>query len=193
MQNGGLQTKAPQVPAVSRSISLSHSTQLREGEESNFRSYKEEVMRQRNIKMEWKQRAEEKFARGAEEKQEVAQVKERKRLTKMDELKGVGGPFTCADEVRLYLDKEELSEREKQKRLKKEVQFARERTTLPSSDTLFNIQAKLPNKKRKDKNSEEFGASLMTFLGKKADDNVMKYNLFKSSLRKYTNSDGINN
>ena len=179
--------------AVSRSISLSHSTQLWEWEESNFRSYKEEVMRQRNIKMAWKQRAEEKFARGAEEKQEVAQVKERKRLTKMDELKGVGGPFTCADEVRLYLDKEELSEREKQKRLKKEVQFARERTTLPSSDTLFNIQAKLPNKKRKDKNSEEFGASLMTFLGKKADDNVMKYNLFKSSLRKYTNSDGINN
>ena len=49
--------------AVSRSISLSHSTQLREGEESNFRSYKEEVMRQRNIKMAWKQRAEEKFAR----------------------------------------------------------------------------------------------------------------------------------
>ena len=150
-------------------------------------------MRQRDIKLAWKQRTEEKFARGAEEKQEVAQVKDRKRLTKLDELKEVGSPFTCAKEVRLYLDKEELSEREKQKRLKKEVQFARESTTLPSSDTLFNIQAKLPNKKRKDKNSEEFGASLMTFLGKKADDNVMKYNLFKSSLRKYTNSDGINN
>ena len=105
--------------------------------------------------MAWKQRAEEKFTRGAEEKQEVAQVKERKRLTKMDELKEVGG-FTCADEVWLYLDKEELSEREKQKTLKKEVQFARESTTLPSSDTLFNIQAKLPNKKRKEKNSEEF-------------------------------------
>ena len=113
-------------------------------------------MRQRDIKLAWKQRTEEKFARGAEEKQEVAQVRERKRLTKLDELKEVGGPFTCADEVRLYLDKEELSEREKQKRLKKEVQFARERTTLPSSDALFNIQAKLPNKKRKEKNSEEF-------------------------------------
>ena len=86
-------------------------------------------MRQRNIKMAWKQRAEEKFTRGAEEKQEVAMVKERKRLTEMEELKGVGGPFTCANEVRLYLDKEELSEREKQKRLKKEVQFARESTT----------------------------------------------------------------
>ena len=64
---------------------------------------------------------------------------------------------------------------------------------MPSSGTLFNIQVKLPNKKRKDKNSEEFGASLMTFLGKKADDDVMDYNLFKSSLWKYTNSDGNNN
>ena len=64
---------------------------------------------------------------------------------------------------------------------------------MPSSDALFSIQVKLPNKKRRDKNSEEFGASLMTFLGKKADDNVMDYNLFKSSLRKYSNSDGNNN
>ena len=65
-------------------------TQLQEGEESNFRSYKEEVMRRR-------QRTEEKFAKGAEEKQEVAQVKDRKRLTKLDKLKEVGGPFTCAE------------------------------------------------------------------------------------------------
>ena len=56
-------------------------------------------------------------------------MKDRKRLTKLDELKEVGSPFTCAEEVRLFLDKEELSEREKQKRLKKEVQFARESPT----------------------------------------------------------------
>ena len=122
--------------AVSRSISLSHLTQLQEGEESNFRSYKEEVMRQRDIK----QSTEEKFARGAEGKQEIAQVRERKRLTKLDNLKEVGSPFTFAEEVQLYLDKEELSERKKQKRLKKEVQFARQSTTtLPSLDALFKI------------------------------------------------------
>ena len=33
----------------------------------------------------------------------------------------------------------------------------------------------------------------MTFLVKKADDNMVDYNLFKSSLRKYSNSDGNNN
>ena len=90
-------------------------------------------MRQRDIKLAWKQSTEEKFARGAEGKQEIAQVRERKRLTKLDNLKEVGSPFTCAEEVQLYLDKEELSERKKQKRLKKEVQFARQSTTtLPS-------------------------------------------------------------
>ena len=52
-------------------------------------------MRQRNIKMAWKQRAEEKFARGAEEKQEVAQVKERKRLTKMDDVRQFDNKYEC--------------------------------------------------------------------------------------------------
>ena len=37
-------------------------------------------MRQRDIKLAWKQSTEEKFARGAEGKQEIAQVRERKRL-----------------------------------------------------------------------------------------------------------------
>ena len=51
----------------------------------------------------------------------------------------------------MYLDKEELSERKKQKRLKKEVEFARQSTTtLPSLDALFKIQVKLPYKKRRD-------------------------------------------
>ena len=90
-------------------------------------------------------------------------MRERKRLTKLDNLKAVGSPFTFAEEVQLYLDKEELSERKKQKRLKKEVQFARQSTTtLPSLDALFKIQVKLPYKKRRDKNSEEFYHMVLT-------------------------------
>ena len=45
------------------------------------------------------------FAKGAEEKQEVAQMRERKRLTKLGELKEDGNHFTCAKEVQ---NKEEL-------------------------------------------------------------------------------------
>ena len=186
--------KLQRLSAVSRSMVLARRKEVSTGEPSSFRSYKQEVMGQRELKVEWQKGMEEKFAKGAEEKQEVAQLKERKRLTKLEDLKEDGGPFTCAEEVRQFLDNEELTEKVKQKRMKKEIQFARESsTTLPSADPLFKIQVTLPNKKRRDKTSEEFGASLMAFLGKKADDNVMDYNLFKSSLQKYSNSDGNNN
>ena len=90
---------------------------------------------------------------------------------------------------------EGITDREKQLRMKKEIQFARESsTTLPSNDPLFKIQVSLPTGKRRDKTAQEFGDSLMVFLGKKADSNIMDYNVFRSSLRKYcVDSDGNNN
>ena len=57
-----------------------------------------------------------------------------------------------------------------QQRLKKEMQFARESsTTLPSVDSQFRIQVALPNNRRRDKTSKEFGDSLMVFQGKMAE------------------------
>ena len=41
----------------------------------------------------------------------------------------------------------------------------------------------MPNKKRRDKTAEEFGDSLMTFLGRKVDRSVMEYTTFQQSLR----------
>ena len=125
----------------------------------------------------------------------MAQQKERKRLDMLDQLSAGGCPFTDAVQVQEYLAMPGLSEKEKQARLKKELQFARESsTTLPSVDPLFRIQVTLPNKRRRDKTAKEFGESLMAFLGKKAESAAMEYNLFKSSLRKFSSeSDGNNN
>ena len=58
-----------------------------------------------------------------------------------------------------------LNEKVKQLRLKLEVQFARESTTLlPKVDPLFRIQLTLPNGKRRMKTAVEFGESLMCYL-----------------------------
>ena len=66
-----------------------------------------------------------------------------------------------------------------------EMQFARDSsTTLPKVDPLFKIQVVLPNKKRRDKTSTEFGEALMVFLGKKADRSIMEYSAFQNSLTK---------
>ena len=186
--------KLQTLPAVSRSLILSRAEELQGGKKSNFRSFKAAVEAKQRIELEWQQKTKEKFAAGAEEKQLVAQLKERKRLDMMDQLKAGGGPFTDAEQVQEYLDRPGQSEKEKQARLKKELQFARESsTTLPSVDPLFRIQVTLPNKKRRDKTASEFGESLMAFLGKKAESAAMEYNLFKSSLRKFSQDSDSNN
>ena len=75
----------------------------------------------------------------------MAQQKERKRLDMLDQLNA----FTDAVQAQEYLAMPGLSEKEKQVRLKKELQFARKiSTTLPSVDPLFRIQVTLLNKRR---------------------------------------------
>ena len=168
---------------------LSRAKDLREGRVSDFRSYKTEMEEKRRLELNWQEKMKEKFAAGAEEKQIIAQAKERKRLDLLEELKEGGGPFTDADRVKEYVDRGGSPEKEKKKRLKKELQFARESsTTLPSTDPLFRIQVTLPNKKRRDKTNMEFVDSLMSFLGKKAESTAMEYNLFKTSLQKFSSA-----
>ena len=112
----------------------------------------------------------------------------------MEALKDVGGPFTNSDMVKEYVEAADLPEKTKQKRLKLEVQFARESsTTLPHVDPIFKIQVTLPTKKRRDKTADEFAASLMAYLEKKSDKATMEYNMFKHSLEKYSVVNDPNN
>ena len=186
--------KLGQLESVSRSIILSRSAELRDGKESEFRGFKAEVQMKKQLELQWKQQTKEKFAQGATEKQVSAQAKERKRLDILDNLKEQGGPFTDAEQVQEYLDKEDITDKIKQVRMKKEIQFARESsTTLPSVDPLFKIQVTLPTGKRRDKTYQEFGEALMTFLGKKSDTNIMDYSIFVSSLNKFSGNNDKNN
>ena len=187
--------KLQKLSSVSRSMVLAHRAELSAGKESTFRTYKEQVEAKKKIMLEWQEKIKDKLANGADIRQLVAQTKERKRLDILDELKESGGPFTTAEEVQEFLEREGITEKDKQKRMKKEMRFARESsTTLPSSDPLFKIQVTLPNGKRRDKDAKEFGDSLKVFLGKKADSSTtLDYNTFRSSLRKFTDSDSNNN
>ena len=66
-----------------------------------------------------------------EKRQQVVLCKERKSLLMLEDLKQDNGPFTNAEEVQDFMEKD-ISESKKQARLKKEVKFARESsTTLP--------------------------------------------------------------
>ena len=48
----------------------------------------------------------------------------------------------------------------------------------------FMVQVTMPNQKRMDKSAEEFGESLMVFLGKKEEKAILEYDRLASSLEK---------
>ena len=148
--------KLKTLEAVGRSMILDKTQDLRAESNISFRSFKNEVRKKRELQLQWSTKMKDKFASGANEKVICAQTKERKRLDMLEKLKLVGGPFTDADSVQTFLDIPEnvLGDKEKQKRLKLEMQFSRESsTTLPRVDPIFRIQVTLPNKKRRDKTS----------------------------------------
>ena len=62
---------------------LEKAAELRDGKETNFRSFKEEIERKKQLTYEWKQRTKEKIEQSTSIKQQIAQMKERKRLDKM--------------------------------------------------------------------------------------------------------------
>ena len=86
----------------------------------------------------------EKMKEDAMKKQDPGALgQKRKRLLSLEHLKEMKGPFTNAEEVEEFL-KSGLPEKEKQARMKKELQFARDSsTTLPRVDSLFKIQVTL--------------------------------------------------
>ena len=123
---------------------------------------------------------------GSDEKREEALVQERKRIGSLQKLKEQGGPFTSAEEVDTYLsDLDETNKKEKQKRMKLEISYARDTTTLlPKVDPLFKIRKVDLKGKQRDKTAIEFGEALAVLLGRKADRRAMDYSTFTDYLTK---------
>ena len=73
----------------------------------------------------------ERMNKGSDEKREEAMVYELKKIASLQKLKEQGGPFTSAEEVDAYLaDLDDANMKEKQKRMKLEISYARDTSTL---------------------------------------------------------------
>ena len=167
-----------------RSIILKKAQQLRAGEVPSFRGFREQAEAKRALELSWSDHTKSNFEKRSDEKKELAQRVERKRLDTLDTLKGMGGPFTDASEVELFLH-QDWDAKKRKARMKLELQFARDSSTLlPKSDPLFKVQVTMATGKRRDKTPEEFGEALMCFLGKKGDRMTLDYSLFQQSLQK---------
>ena len=186
--------KLKTLSAVARSMILQKTKQLRDNSSTSFRSFKKETEKRRLLELEWNKNLRDKFSVAADEKAVAAGISERKRLDLLQSLKECGGgPFTNSEEVRAYVARVDLTEKDKKKRLKAEIQFARDSSTsLPKADPLFKIQitetsdknVSKGKKKRRDKNSQEFADALASYLGKRSDVVDLDYESFQASLSK---------
>ena len=75
----------------------------------------------------------------------------------LEKLKEQDGPFTDAEQVEVYLSLKGIDEKERRKRLKLEIQYDRDTSTLLPKFILFSkLKKYFPNGKLSDKSSEEF-------------------------------------
>ena len=181
--------KLKHLEAVSRSIILQKSQALRENKPCSFRGFKAELEKVKELRLIWSERIQAAREKGSDEKQEIAKQREEKRLDTLDFLKSKGGPFTDLHEVDEYLTRNDESEKEKVKRMKTELQYARDSSTLlPKTDPIFRVQITiLETGKRRQKTCAEFGEALKSLLGKRSNRAVMEYSNFKEALMKKVN------
>ena len=126
--------------------------------------------KKRELELFWTRSMKERMRNGSDEKRELEKLKEQ------------GG----AEEVDAYLsDLDETNMKEKQMRMKLEISYARDTSTLlPKVDPLFKIRKVDVKGKQRDKTAKEFGEALAVLLGRKADRKAMDYSTFKECLIK---------
>jgi len=104
----------------------------------------------------------------------------------LEKLKEMGGPFTTADQVDDFLaglDVENM--KMMQKRMKLEVQYARDTSVLlPRVDPLFKIRKTDVKGKQRDKNALEFGEALVVLMGRRGERKSLDYSTFQECLGK---------
>ena len=177
--------KSAKLSAVSRQHIIQRCKEIRSGSTSSFRSYRKAAKDKRELELFWTETMKERMRKGSDEKREIALIQERKKLSMLEELKECGGPFTSAEEVDVFLANTTQDEKKKKKRMKVEIQYARDTSTLlPKVDPLFRIRMTMANGKQRDKTSTEFGGAMKVLLGKKEDRKSLEYSKFQESLEK---------
>ena len=113
--------KLQTLQSVSRSIIIGKTSKSRADSDSSFRSFRKEAERKAEVTLKWNASMKEKFSKGLDEKRIISQQQERKRLDVLEDLKQMGGPFTNADEVKIFLDNDDMTDDAKKRRMKLEV------------------------------------------------------------------------
>ena len=156
--------------ATSISIVIAGTKRLREKYGGSFREYAEEAAKIKKMKLDWKLKQDTMAEKKMSAKEIMSMKIEARVLAQLKELKKQGGPFTSEEEVTAYISDESIDEDLKSRRLKMEVQYARDTSiSLPKSSSVFRImKKKQPNAKGNTQlTALEFSENLTKLLTKK--------------------------
>ena len=133
---------------------------------SAFRPQQKQV---NQLKIKFKDRQNELHQAGLDEKAAQMVQKEAFQHKLLRNLKADGRPFDSVEDIEKYM-RTEKSEKEKQKRLKMEVQYCRDTSArLLHSNKLFNIMKPKGQGKKETLSSSQFSKNLKLYFGKVSD------------------------
>ena len=108
-----------------------------------YKNFKPAVKTINKLVKDWKEKQEELKYTGLNNKEIQSISTDKRRITDLDWLKERGGPFTKLEQVDDYVRRADVTDKEKQKRLYKEVRYARDTSlSLPKSSEMFRLKEK---------------------------------------------------
>ena len=121
------------------------------------------------MKIKWSSKQEEVAGRKLTKKQTHNLKVEGRVMEQLNELKKSNGPFTSEADIEKYLSDDSISMKEKHKRMKMEVQYARDTSlSIPKCNPLFRIRTfKQVGKKARDLSGHDYGENLKQVISKK--------------------------
>jgi hypothetical protein len=160
--------KNKHLEATSRSMIIQGTKELRE-KYGNFREFGQAVKRVKDIKLNWANKQETLAGKKIDQKQAESLKVEGRVLKQLEELKICGGPFTSCSEIDNYLARNDLTDQTIKRRMKMEVQYARDTSrSIPRSNPVFKIRATVKKgQKSHELSSLEFGENLKSLIAKK--------------------------
>ena len=184
--NYGLKVRgAKQIKSVSSSLVKARAAELIEGKEVTKEM--KQVMKKGGAVPEileaWEKKQSELKKQGMEDKEISNIAEDKRRISDLATLTGMGGPFTKSDQVQRFLEDPSLDDSLKNKRMYLEVRYAKlSSLSFPKSSDVFRLK-----KKGKNLSSAEYATNLNTYLGKVTCNVNMGFEDFQEALRSIEN------
>ena len=176
----------PYVSTVSRDVILHQTRELRQDCDKNpkfYRTMGSALEALRVIQQEYSSEQAKIRQHVLQQKEIECMRKEQRKLGLLRNLRDVGGPFTSAEEISVYMEEVSSDNAIARSRLKDEITYARDTSkSLPRNSSFFKIMTTGSDGRRRNKTAAEYAESLKCYLGKAEHQKIASMSDFRAAL-----------